>query len=856
MTEQTNADPEQDQGNKLGTFAGVFTPSVLTILGIILFMRLGYVVGAAGLQQALLIILLANTISVLTSISLSAIATNLNVRSGGDYYLISRTLGLQFGGALGLVLFLAQAVSIGFYCIGFGEVVAVLLGASGGTAQLIALLAIAGLFILAWQGADLATRFQYVVMAILCLALGSFFLGGFLQWEGRLLQDNWQPATQSPGFWALFAVFFPAVTGFTQGVSMSGDLRDPGKSLPLGTFLAVGVSILVYFAAAVLFAASLPQELMLGDYQAMNRVAWLPLLITAGVFAATLSSAMASFLGAPRILQSLAADKIFPLLNPFAQGSGPTNNPRRGVLLAAAIAVLTVGLGNLNLIASVVAMFFLISYGLLNYATYFEAKAASPSFRPRFKWFHQRASLAGALVCLLAMLAIDWKAGLLAVAVLFILYQYLQRSARQSRWADSRRSYRLQQLREHLLELAQTLEHPRDWRPQILAFSGSRPRCQRLLKFSSWLEGGSGLTTLVRVLAADDSQAVKKTETEAELFEDIAASGVPAFPLVVTAPTFETGSALLLQAFGFGPLRANTILINHHGIYLQYFFAEQLKLFGKNLRGAQRLGYNLVMLDAQEQEWLRLEEQPADQRRIDIWYEADSSGALMLLLAHLMTRSPFWEQARLRVLSAVQDEDRQATRTALQQELEQGRIRAEAVVVDDFSGASIVEASADASLVFLPLVMKAGQIFDGAGESADNLLPKLPLVALVVAAQQIELAADPEEGAAGRLAQAEDALSAAEQRVKQATAEVEETTATIEEKLKALLDARQHGAEAEDVARLYDELAKARQLSNKAIRRSAKADAKLELEKQQLGQLRKLYHLPDEPEEDPTDNSA
>jgi len=305
----------------------------------------------------------------------------------------------------------------------------------------VALVAIAGLCVLAWQGADWATRFQFIVMGFLCFSLAAFFIGGMLKWDNQLLQANWQAASDSPGFWVLFAVFFPAVTGFTQGVSMSGDLRDPGKSLPLGTFLAVGVSVVVYFAAAFFFSGSLPRDLLVSYSSAMHRVAVFPFLIVAGVFAATLSSAMASFLGAPRILQSLASDKIFPLLNPFAKGAGPSNNPRRGVLLATAIAVLTVSLGNLNLIASVVAMFFLISYGLLNYATYFEAKTASPSFRPRFKWFHQRASLAGALVCLVVLLAIDWKSGALAVAVLFILCQYLQRTAGQSRWAVSRRSY-------------------------------------------------------------------------------------------------------------------------------------------------------------------------------------------------------------------------------------------------------------------------------------------------------------------------------------------------------------------------------------------------------------------------------
>ncbi|MFH1122083.1 MAG: hypothetical protein V1758_00320 [Pseudomonadota bacterium] len=163
----------------MGTFAGVFTPSVLTILGIILFLRLGFVVGSAGLGRALIIIALANAISVLTSFSLSAIATNLKVKGGGDYDLISRTLGVQFGGAIGIVLFLAQSVSVAFYCIGFGEALAAMLPVgTRALPQIIAALAVSFLFIFAWLGADWATRFQYVVMGTLAAALISFFAGG------------------------------------------------------------------------------------------------------------------------------------------------------------------------------------------------------------------------------------------------------------------------------------------------------------------------------------------------------------------------------------------------------------------------------------------------------------------------------------------------------------------------------------------------------------------------------------------------------------------------------------------------------------------------------------------------------
>ncbi|MCG8615255.1 MAG: amino acid permease, partial [Desulfobacterales bacterium] len=361
---QTEAAGNGGSDHKLGMFAGVFTPSILTILGIILFLRMGYTVGSAGFGKAMALITLATLVSVLTSASLAAIATNIRVRGGGAYYLISRTLGVRFGGAIGMILFLAQSVSIAFYCIGFGEAVHHLAPASPWThPQIVACIAIVFLFSLAWLGADLATKFQYVVMVLLIFALGSFFIGGIRAWEMPVFAANIAPPENGLPFWVLFAIFFPAVTGFTQGVNMSGDLKDPGRAIPTGTFLAVGISTVVYFVVAVVFSGAMSNVDLISSYDAMKQIALVPGLIDAGVISATLSSAMASFLGAPRVLQSIARDRIFGFLKPFAKGAGVTDNPRRGVLLSGAIALATIAMGQLNLVAQVVSMFFLISYG-------------------------------------------------------------------------------------------------------------------------------------------------------------------------------------------------------------------------------------------------------------------------------------------------------------------------------------------------------------------------------------------------------------------------------------------------------------------------------------------------------------
>ena len=535
--EKTNGvGTDKKQANLMGTFAGVFTPSFLTIIGIIFFMRLGYVVGNAGLGRALIIILIANTISILTSLSMAAVATNIRVKVGGVYYIISRTLGAQYGGAIGIVLYLAQAVSVAFYCIGFGEVLSSLFpDAPELLPQIIAAIALSVLFWLAWKGADWATRFQFVIMGVLICAIISFFVGAALQWQPQTLRQSWTAFNGGPNFWVLFAIFFPAVTGFTQGVNMSGDLRNATKSIPLGTFLAVGLTMLLYFAAAVVFAGGVPQEVLATDYSAMKRLSLFGFLVDAGVIAATLSSALASFLGAPRVLQALAADRIFPVLLPFAKGEPGTNNPRRGVVLTAIIAFITVGLGDLNVIAPVVSMFFLVTYGLLNYATYIEARSKSTSFRPRLRLYHKYFSMAGFIGCGSAMLAINLTAGIISVIIIMAIYVYLERTTKSVRWADSRRSHYLHEVRRNLIATAAEPEHPRNWRPQLLVFSDESHRRERLLRFASWVNGGVGITTAVRMIEGSGLKALKeRKQAEAELREDIDRGKLDAFPLVIS----------------------------------------------------------------------------------------------------------------------------------------------------------------------------------------------------------------------------------------------------------------------------------------------------------------------------------
>lgn len=841
MQVQTKITDDGPDSGKLGTFSGVFTPSVLTILGIILFLRLGFIVGNAGLGRALIIIAVANCISVLTSISLSAIATNLKVKGGGDYYLISRTLGVEFGGALGLVLFLAQSVSIAFYCIGFAEAVCALVPHSLVIPRIVAFVAVILLFVVAWLGADVATRFQFVIMAILGAALLSFYIGAFMRWDASLLAVNWRPPENGMDFWVLFAIFFPAVTGFTQGVSMSGDLADPGRSLPRGTFMAVGVSILVYFSAAVLFAGTKAAAVLQHDYHSMNSIAAWSVLIDAGVIAATLSSAIASFLGAPRILQALASDRVFPFLIPFAKGYGDSNNPRRGVLLSGGIALVTIALGNLNVVASVVSMFFLISYGLLNYATYFEARAGSPSFRPRFRYFDQRLSLAGALACLGVMLAIDPVTGLAAIAILFAIYQYLKRTAGPARWADSRRSWHLQKIRENLRGLAEEPEHPRDWRPHILALSNDPDHRRHLLQLAEWIGGTSGFTTAVCILTGQKGAGRRRraAEAEEELRRDIVRLGFSAFARVITISESSSVLSALIQSYGVGALRANTILLDWYSLAAE---EEQESFYCRDrlLRDAYRLGCNLLISGFRQDDVAR-NEQPATGRRIFLWWQESATGRLSLLLAHLMTRCEQWEDARITVLTAEERFCSEEGSRTLAEEIEDSRIEVELQVLPGATFQQVLECSIRADFVFFPFKFRDNRIISLMDKSAVDLVSNLPASLLVKAAEDIDLDAEPESGEAAELAKIMDAAHDAEQKAEQAIKKASETATEARQAREKLQEAQASTVDG-DGDELLNQAEKeanlAQQKAYKAARKAAKAVAKQGLAEKEAEQVK------------------
>lgn len=440
-------------------------------------------------------------------------------------------------------------------------------------------------------------------------------------------------------------------------------------------------------------------------------------------------------------MQALAADGIFALLSPFAETAGPHRNPRRGVLLTGAIAGATLALGNLNAIAAVVSMCFLLSYALLNYATYVEATGASPSFRPRFRFFDGRMSLLGTLVCLAAMASIDFVAAAIALALLAAIYQYARRAALPAKWRDSWHAYRFRRVRDGLLELARRSQEARDWQPHVLVFTDDAERRPRLLRFAGWMSGGSGLITAVQLVSGDGTRASiqrRCAELTAALERELAHEDLDAFPLVIAASDLAIGAATILQAWGVGPVQANTVLLNW--VEHRRPRDEQAdRAYARTLRSALLLQRHVVVLDADAPEIEQMMKLAPEARRIDVWWRDDPSSRLSLLFAYLMTRTDFWEEARIRLLVPAAAAEQERTIARVYARLDEIRIDARLEIVPHGDSRALIDLSRDSAIVFLPLRIAGARLVDPFGTAVDQLLPELPVVAMVGAAEDVAL---------------------------------------------------------------------------------------------------------------------
>ncbi len=667
---------------RFGTLGGVFTPCVLTIIGVILFLRFGQVVGTIGIVGTIAIVIISKLLTGITSLSLSAIATNTRVEGGGAYYMVSRSLGVESGGAIGVVFFLAQAISVSMYVIGFTEALVILLPELGIYFRVTATVVNLIVFASVWIGAGWTIKLQYFILAILVFSVIAFSIGAVQQFDFQIMQANlfaaspisesvsiagaklslltdsnsatggWFSSEHFSQFMKMFALFFPAVTGIMAGANMSGELKDPAKSIPLGTISAIFVTAGIYISMAVLLGCCRDREVLLADPLIMRQISiWGPAVMM-GVFAATLSSALGSMMGAPRILQALAQDNVFKRLSGFGVNSRYNGEPRRALLAVLVISQVGIFVGDLNAIAPVITMAFLATYGLLNLSAFYEALTKNPSYRPTFRFTHWSVSLVGALGCLVTMVLIDYVAALVVIVGMLLLFRMINLNEVEARWGDVQSGLLFERARTNLWRLEQQLEHPKNWRPIILTLCGGAGVRPHLPVFGHWLAAGHGIQSLGQVIHGDvENQLQRRIEQLGILRHYIEEQQIKAFPTVIVTPYLSDGVESLVQCHGLGALRPNTVLMGWPQD------ESRAQLFGSIMRSVAGLGCSVVAIRLRG-EGLTQEDDPwqVPQGPIDVWWRGMKNGELMLLLAHMLHQGHDWRQREIRLLRAIESE--------------------------------------------------------------------------------------------------------------------------------------------------------------------------------------------------------
>ncbi len=628
------------KAKKFGAFSGVFTPSLLTILGVIMYMRLGWVVGQAGLFATIGIVLIAHIISVTTGLSISSIATDKKIKTGGIYYILSRTLGLPMGGAIGMALFLGTALSISLYIIGFAEsflsipAIADFFHLQPGVEsyRIVGTAIIILLVIIAFISTSFAIKTQFVILGAILLSLISIFVGFYVHPEMHPVKPLFGIAHNGVSLEMVFAIFFPAVTGFTAGVAMSGDLKDPKKNIPSGTILAIVVGFIVNMALVVGFSFFVKRNDLVNDTNIVLRIGWVMPLVVAGIWGATLSSALGGILGGPRILQALSQDSIMPRI--LGKGYGVSNEPRNALILIFLIAEGGILVGELNLIAGVVTMFYLASYGFINLAYVLESWA-STDFRPSFK-VSKIFGIVGFVFAFVIMFKLDMVSMIAAFAIIIGIYFILKRKQLKLEFGDVWQSVWNSVVRRGLQQLNAKSIEERNWQPNIILFSGGSNHRPHLLEFGKSLIGNFGMLSNFDLVEETSSDVLFPKHEQSKI-------GGERFPGLFTrrqsCKDIYDGIEMIARTYGFSGIEPNTIIM---GWARQ---SKDPKKFHQLLNAINSLDYNILLMDYDERFGF------GKYKQIDIWWRGDgNNGNLALTLAKFMVASEFWENAKIRLM--------------------------------------------------------------------------------------------------------------------------------------------------------------------------------------------------------------
>mmetsp|Transcript_19745 Transcript_19745/g.27363 ORF Transcript_19745/g.27363 Transcript_19745/m.27363 type:complete len:964 (+) Transcript_19745:202-3093(+) len=690
----------------LGTFMGVYVPTTQNILGIILFIRLPWITGQAGIIQAAIIVSMGCVSSCLTSLSMSAIATNGRVSAGGCYQIIKKSLGPEFGGVVGILLFLSNNFGVAMYVLGFVEALQdafpgiTISDDQANDNRAIGAVTLIFLATIVYVGISYISKFALLFLTGVITAIFSIFLGVFvhtgvpdgavvgLTWDN--FSENIKPAyTSGNSFATLLALFFPAVTDPLAGSNLSGDLSNASVSIPPGTLYAVLTTTIIFLSQVVLTGGSTLRSALLDDKLIVTKVAWpFPELIYGGIMLSTLGAGLQSLAGAPRLLAAIARDDLVPVLRPLVPLPG--QEPRKIVILCCFISMCVLMLGELDAVAPFITMWFLTCYSIINGACFMLSYEMSPGFRPAWRYFHWSAALLGMLICLGMMFFISWYFAMSALVLSFFLYKLIERqlgkknvelvahdttversdesnnrmveaqaaqleeSAERADWASG---IRFNKVRTALLGLQEHDYEFKYWRPFVLFLCKVSPENQQYVPqrgminlIQQLMKRGKGISFVAGVVEGDYTPAnVQLAKSAVKCLKVIMREKkIDGFPEVIVAPTIYEGQRFLIQGKGFGVLRPNTVMMGFPSD-LDNMSEKAKKNYVNIVKDSATAGKTLIVckgtVDFPDGKEVIVS------GTVDVWWVFDLLPArgLLLLLPYLLQQHRAWRHTKTRL---------------------------------------------------------------------------------------------------------------------------------------------------------------------------------------------------------------
>ena len=642
--------------------APVFMTAISTILGAILYLRFGYAVAHTGFIGAIAIIIIGHLVTIPTALAVAEIATNRKVQGGGAYYIISRSFGLNIGAAIGIALFLSQAISVAFYVIAFAEAFipfsefliesypflteysSVLLDK-----QLIGIIMMIFLSILMLtKGANIGMNLLYYVVAILFASLFMFFMGKPIEGHNLVDVDFFSSISNPDSFFYFFTIIFPAFTGIAAGLGLSGDLKDPKTSIPKGTLLATAVGIIIYIAVALKLVLSASLEDLASDQLIMSRIAiWGP-IIPIGLGCAAISSALGSVMVAPRTLQALGVDKIFPTLTLntwLSKNKKGTIEPINASLVSCLIAFFFVIIGDINLVAEVIAMFFMVTYGAICLISLLEHFSADPSYRPTFKsrWY---ISFLGAVLSFWLMFKMNATYALTSVVFMVIIYIYI------SKYNTSRGGI-IKLFKGVLFQLSRQLQifvrkkeyNSADdhWRPFAICISDITLQNRDAFDFMRWVSHKYGFGTHMHFIEGylNKESHLQSQKTLTKLHRLAEGSKSKVYLDTIISPSYTSAIAQVIQLASISGKGHNLIVLE-----FERGKKEKLEQIIKNHHLLTATDLDVCILSTTYRSF-------GYNREIHIWISADDyqDSNLEILLGYILLGHDNWKNATIKIFS-------------------------------------------------------------------------------------------------------------------------------------------------------------------------------------------------------------